>query len=516
MIDTEQKQRAILYVRVSTKEQVEDGNSLVTQERLCRDFAARNNLELVQDGIFIEEGESAKTAHRTELQKLLKYATLHKDSIDCLLIYRIDRLSRDTRDYGELKMFFGALGIRVISISEAFDDNPVGRFIENTLAGVAQLDNEIRAERSKNGMIEAVRDGRWTWKAPFGYINGRVNGKKNIKPDRESTTPVFLREAWELVDCGYPIGEVHRMISAKGLIKANGKPIKLEHFYKLFRNPIYKGVVEAFGLSIVSGDIQPIIEPALFDRVSTKLAGKQTVPTKYQTANPLFPLRGTIFCLQGHRMTASCPRGNGGRYPKYHCAHCRGTGTSHDKTLVEEQFVGLLNKFEYDPSITDALVTAIVENYAYEQRSNASELAKKKRRLFELDVDDDEIARKNRKGVFTDQHTKRLLATNNHERTNIKIELNQQTYPEQEVEKVIEFGTASLQKIGSIWTDLDDLPVKQRFQTWLFPVGLRWNGENFGTIENIETNLSLSLNRRFSAQNYTLVAPRGVEPLFSD
>src|SRR5205085_2177948 len=111
----EKTMRVLLYTRVSTKEQVDEGNSLVTQEKICRRYADGNGLRIV--GAFREEGESAKTVHRTQLKKMMEYCTINKNSVDAVLIYRIDRLSRETSDYLQLKGFFNSLGIKVISAS---------------------------------------------------------------------------------------------------------------------------------------------------------------------------------------------------------------------------------------------------------------------------------------------------------------------------------------------------------------------------------------------------------------
>ena len=502
--------KAIIYVRVSTKEQVEEGNSLDTQERLCLEYATKNDITVLEDGVFIEQGESAKTALRTELQKMLKYSSLNKDKIDCLIIYRIDRLSRDTKDYGDLKVFFNTLGIRVVSISEAFDDDPVGRFIENTLAGVAQLDNEIRAERSKNGMIDAVRAGRWVWKAPYGYVNARVNGSTNVKPDNENNTSTLLREAWELVDAGYSIEAARQMLTKKGLRNSMGKPVAQSSFYKIFYHPLYKGVIDRFGLNIVSDSIEPIVDAELFDRVLNRLTGAKSVPNKYQKANPEFPLRGIVYCDRGHRMTASSPRGNGGKYPKYHCSQCRGKGTSHDKALLEDKFVQLLNGFEYQTELKDALVVAIEENWAHDRQSQKKHITKLKKRLTQLDAVDDEIARKNIMGVFTNEHTKKLLAQNSLERTQLKLDLSQYDYLDRDLEHVIEFGASTLENMGIIWQQLDDIFVKQRFQKWLFPAGIVWNGQDFGTSQ---IHLCLSIKKDLSEEKSLVVIPRRVELL---
>ena len=75
--------RAVIYVRVSTKEQVDEGNSLSTQEKMCREYTSKNGYEVVH--VYIEQGESAKTALRTELQKMLLFCSDKKNKIMPLL-----------------------------------------------------------------------------------------------------------------------------------------------------------------------------------------------------------------------------------------------------------------------------------------------------------------------------------------------------------------------------------------------------------------------------------------------
>ena len=136
-----EKRNAIIYCRVSTKEQVEEGNSLVTQERNCREYAAKNNYHIVQ--VFIERGESAKTAERTELQNLFKFCALKKNEITAVIAYKIDRISRNTDDYSQIRILLKRYGTEIKSNSEHFEDNPAGRFMENIIANVAQFDRVL-------------------------------------------------------------------------------------------------------------------------------------------------------------------------------------------------------------------------------------------------------------------------------------------------------------------------------------------------------------------------------------
>ena len=183
---------AIIYTRVSSKEQVDEGHSLESQKRQCFDFAKKNNLSVLKH--FEERGESAKTTDRPILKEMIQFIASHAGEINALLLYKVDRLSRDTGDYIALKRLFEKAGIAIMSISENFDDTPLGRVMETVASSFAQYDNEIRAERSKNGMVEAVRNGRWVWKAPIGYINTKVDGSSNIAPDpRDDTATLWLQ-----------------------------------------------------------------------------------------------------------------------------------------------------------------------------------------------------------------------------------------------------------------------------------------------------------------------------------
>ena len=156
---------AIIYCRVSTSEQVE-GTSLDFQEKLCREHAIKLGFNVLK--VFVEEGESAKTADRTQLKAMMEYSVKNykEKEIKLLVIYKIDRLARMTEDYLAIKGYFNRLGIKIDSTTENIEDSPTGRLVENMIANIAQFDNEVRAERCRNGLVEAFRAGRYALKAP--------------------------------------------------------------------------------------------------------------------------------------------------------------------------------------------------------------------------------------------------------------------------------------------------------------------------------------------------------------
>lgn len=497
---------AVIYTRVSTREQAIDGMSLITQAKQCHAYAAHNDYKVIE--LFKEEGQSAKTINRPVLQSMLRFCATQKGKIDAVIIARIDRLARHQMDYGKLRAMLGSYGIRVISVAEQFDDDPVGRFMESTLAGLAQLDNEIRAERSKNGMIEGVESGRWMWKPPFGYRTAIVNGKKNIAPISEDLSSL-IREAWVLIDAGVPPAEAHRRLVAKGLA-SDGEPIAIQSFSKMLYKKIYKGVVVGFGKEVVSDSIQPIVEPELWDRVYARLTRKNTKPTRYHKLSPDFPLRGLLYCDHGHRMTGSSPRGNGGYYPKYHCPKCRGRKTSFDTAMVEEQFVAYLNELSYDERIREALTTAIDLTIEQRQKNSKENLRSLEKKLKALDEQEFQITQKNLKGVYNDELTARLLKKNGDEHAEVAGQIGEIQLANYAPEKAVRFGFEILTHVGSTWESIEDLSVKDRFQKWLFPAGLVFDGEKFGTSQK---PLCLSIKKDFSEEKSLLVIPRGIEPL---
>lgn len=143
------KNTAIAYIRVSSEEQVKN-YSLANQKEYCEKYARENDLDLVK--IFKEEGKSAMNIDRPALISLLEYCRKNTGKVDYLVLYKIDRLSRSTIDYLEIKRRLAKYGVQVKSVTEFTDDTPMGEFMETLIAAQAKLDNAIRAERVSDGI----------------------------------------------------------------------------------------------------------------------------------------------------------------------------------------------------------------------------------------------------------------------------------------------------------------------------------------------------------------------------
>jgi DNA invertase Pin-like site-specific DNA recombinase len=311
---TDKRKRVVIYVRVSSHEQVEDGNSLITQERLCREFCEKHNFEVVI--VYIERGESAKTANRTELKKLLEFCSNKKNEIYGLIIYKIDRLSRNTDDYSQLRILMRKYQVEIISITEKFEDTPVGRFIENTMSNVSQFDNDIRTERSVNGMKQSILEGRYTFRPPVGYKRIKVDKKNDIAPGEKAK---FIIRIFELANKGFgTLEDVRQQVIKEGFVLDTGKPPCKQHFYNILRDKLYIGIIEKFGEER-PGLFEPVLKnKQLFWEVQKVLKNNGIKSKTRELDNPLFPLRRFIFKPDMSKpITGGITTTKYGRYPKY-------------------------------------------------------------------------------------------------------------------------------------------------------------------------------------------------------
>lgn len=493
--------KGIIYCRVSTQEQADDGNSLKTQERLCRQYAATNDIEI--DHIFIEEGESAKSINRTKLQEMMKYCKMNEGEIDCILIYRIDRLSRDTYDYAGLKAFFTSCKIKVVSISEPIEDNPVGRFIENTLAGIAQLDNEIRGERSKNGMIEALRDGRYVFKEPYGY--NRIGGRGDATIAPNPALAPKINQVFKLILQGHrSIEEIRQKAKELGLTRNDGKPLTKSHFYKLIKNPAYKGFIDIPSMGIYQqGTFDYIVEPEIFDQVQLVLTGKSRKLPIYKKINPDFPLRGTIKCICGKRMTGNWAKR---KYGHYRCTQCKGVNLSKD--LVEISFSTYLKQIKLKDNAAKLLQLAIKLNWEQQREDITKQIRELEAQKVDIKKKQSTVMDKNMDGIFSDAAAKIKIGELEAELASVNLELTRYRKPEDDEAELMEYSINFLKDMSGNWKAIDT-PIQNKLQKFLFPDGLTFqNGEFTTTVKPI----TVVLNEELDALNYPNVTSRGIEP----
>ena len=231
---------AVIYVRVSTKEQTEN-LSLPTQLRACEEYCRRQGYEILER--FHEEGESAKTTDRSQLQNLLTYCRLNKGRVHFVVVFNLTRFARDKYDHFALRSHLQSLGISLRSATEPIDDTSTGKLMEGVLAAFAQFDNDCRSDRTRAGMKAALELGRWVFLAPIGYLNAPRAMGKSLMPDPERA-PLVRRAFEEYATGRFTKQQLLKQSRAWGLTNRRGCPLTSQAIGVLLRNQLYAGIVD--------------------------------------------------------------------------------------------------------------------------------------------------------------------------------------------------------------------------------------------------------------------------------
>ena len=376
---------AVIYIRVSTKEQTEN-LSLPTQLRACEEYCHREGFEVVQR--FKEEGESAKTADRTELQRLLAYCRTNKGKVHFVVVFNLTRFALDKYDHFALHSHLRSLGISLRSATEPIDDTSTGKLMEGVLAAFAQFDNDVRSDRTRAEMRAALDLGRWTFLAPLGYMNApRATGKSLFAdPDRG---PIVRRVFKEYATGRFTKQQMLQQATRWGLTNRRGQPLSSQAIGMLLRNRLYVGVIDVpdFGVRDKRGDFEPLISDEVFYKAQAVLAGRVPVTAPLQRNRPDFPLRGFVLCAGCRKpYTAAWSRGKKKEFAYYRCnslgCEFRHKGVRADRMHVE--FEALLGKLKPRPAILEGVRTEFLEEWKRRQLDVETVRKERQRKLDEI------------------------------------------------------------------------------------------------------------------------------------
>lgn len=160
--------KAVGYIRVSTEEQAREGISLEAQEDKVKKYADLHNLDLVE--VIRDEGKSGKDLNREGIQKVV---SLCKDrSVDHLVVYKMDRLTRRTLDLLTLvEEVFKPNKVQFHSISEKVDTSTAqGKFFLTITGAMAQMERDLVSERTKEALQYKISKGENVGSPPLGFL----------------------------------------------------------------------------------------------------------------------------------------------------------------------------------------------------------------------------------------------------------------------------------------------------------------------------------------------------------
>jgi len=336
--------RCAIYTRKSTEEGLEqEFNSLDAQRDAGEAFIASQKSAnwVCSDTRYDDGGFSGGNAERPALQRLM--VDIEAGLVDCVVVYKVDRLSRSLLDFARMMETFERHGVSFVSVTQQFNTaHSMGRLTLNILLSFAQFEREIISERTRDKIAAARKKGKWAGGRPvLGYdlVPGPSGSKLMVnmtESDRvRGIFDVYLAER-SLMRASDVLND--RGWTTKRWIAKNGEPQGGRRFdkavlHKLLTNPVYIGKVRHHD-DLYDGEHEAIVDEGVFREVGELLASNSAKRGRSPCNKHGALLKGLVTCRacgcgMGHHFASSKTSAGGSkRYRYYVCGRAQKEGWS--------------------------------------------------------------------------------------------------------------------------------------------------------------------------------------------
>lgn len=511
LLDTQKA--AVTYSRVSTDGQV-DGFSLDVQRRETKKAAEKLGCKVLEE--FVDEGVSGTLEERPAFAQLLLFCAKNKGRVTYVIVKDIDRFSRETLVHQILNNKLKALGVTLYSINQPSiaDNNPQGRFMENIFSSVAQLERDQIVQRCVSGTKEAVLQGAWTCRAPYGYDYDKTSdGKPTLKiiPERAEA----VRKAFEWYADGLLLTQIADKLFTLGYKTGKGKKFSKQSVDNILKNAAYLGKVKyrQFPDRIIDGLHPAIISVEVWDAVQLRFGNRLPFAAKLKV-NPEFILTNILRCPKCKGpMTGAFHRGKSGdKFPYYRCrvSGCKTKVLKRDK--VQKGFREALASVKPTAVCVKLFEESVITVWREKWQDACNEKTRLARQLTELEQKRDAVVDKFITGKLTDELYQRHLAKVDEEILKVTQKREEHVLSEQQIRELLEYARRFITSPLNTW-DREPLEHKRLLQRFVFPMGLR--PEKDGSILNIELSPMRQLIDGSVTSESKMVELRGLKPLAS-
>ena len=435
---------AVIYARYSSDRQREE--SIEGQLRECTDYAMKNNLTLL--GTYVDRALSARTADRPDFQRMI--ADSAKGLFDVVLVWKLDRFSRDRYDSAHYKHVLKKNGVRVISIKENISDGPEGIILESMLEGYAEYYSAELAQKIRRGQhdnaMKCMNNGGNT---PLGYYVDKATGRLEINPE----TAPYVQELFARYADGERLAVLQAEMEERGLRSKRGNAYTVSVLSNLLKNRKYIGEYK-YGDVITPDGIPAIIDKELFERVQMRMAANKKAPARAK-AEEEYLLTTKLYCGDCGRLMAG-ESGKGCKGIVYHYYKCSGAKRrlgckkkAIKKHWIEETVV----KLTVSKVLTDEAIDRIADAILVMQEQGDTMTPVLKQQLQQCEAEIRNVMKAIRQGIITET-TKECLENLETQRDSLKasilqLQLERRKFTKEEIVEWI-----SKYKYGNI-NDLD-------------------------------------------------------------
>ena len=338
----EERKIAGIYIRVSTEDQAREGFSLGEQEEKLRQLCNYKEYEVYK--VYCDAGISAKDMeHRPKFQEMLQ--DMRDGKINYIVAYKLDRVTRSVRDLEELITQLEKYNTYLVCDRDDVNTSTAnGRFFVRMLTVLSQLEIEIVSERTKFGMVGAIKSGHLPGIKPLGYKNDST--RKTII---DSTTAPIIKRVFELYLQGKTYLQIAKIFNEENILNKKWRDTYIE---KIINNKIYMGDWEQYKAIGKKEGLEPIIymnvvEPIIPRYIWEECQAQKIINQRTYTRTRVYTFFQKIKCPHcGKIMKCKGAGGKKKRYIYYNCEKCH---ENFRESYIEEEFeriVGQLLRFD--------------------------------------------------------------------------------------------------------------------------------------------------------------------------
>ena len=301
--------RVILYLRVSTNSQAEEGYSIEIQKEKLLAYCKAHGWIVV--AIVIDPGFSGSNLERPGIQKVIH--EVECGNTDMVLVYKLDRLSRSQKDtLWLIEDCFLPNDVDFASMQENLDTStPFGRAMVGLLSVFNQLERESIKERTFGGRVERAKEGLWHGGGydPIGY--DYIDGELVVNQQEAAQ----VRRVYDLYASGYSVTEIRDHMAARGFCTKHGDWTHTNTVRAVLDNELYSGIVHFGGEKSDKDAHTAIISPSIYQKV--RFLRERALSNHYKEIDSSHLLTGFVYCNScGARYF---PKKNKSGNVYYHC-----------------------------------------------------------------------------------------------------------------------------------------------------------------------------------------------------
>lgn len=306
----EQSKLAVIYARYSSDKQNEQ--SIEGQISVIESFAKKENFRIVDT--YIDRALSGRSDDRPSFQKMIEDSK--KGLFQYVIVYKLDRFSRDRYDSAIYKRKLKDNGVKVISATENIGDNPESIILESMLEGYSEYYSKELAQKVRRGNEESRKKGLFTGGVvPYGY---RVKDKRYYIEDNEAKV---VKDIYKKTISGMMLKDIAQELNDKSIPYKNGDKWDINRISRIIRSEKYIGIVRVND-EVYDNICPPIISKEVYGKVRV-LCDRRMHENHTKREDCKYILSGKTFCTKcGSSITGKSAQNN-----KYHYYACSGRST---------------------------------------------------------------------------------------------------------------------------------------------------------------------------------------------